>query len=110
MLLYERLRNKFAGYIAWKLSGLDAKRYINMRMYVARSKSKRRHAISPLNNRILEIAKHSHHYSHITSEDLKGLSRTLRVIFLNIVRQNPMYGVMFDEESSIKLLESRMHV
>jgi len=105
MLLYERLRNKFHGYIAWKLSGMTAKQYINRRMYAARSNSKRRHAISPLNKRILNAARSNDHFSNIKLEDLKGLSRDYKLMLFNMLKQNSTYGIMlFNQPKFARLM------
>lgn len=93
MRLYKSLIN-YPGRIAYESSGMRAKDFINHRMYCSQSKSKRRHAISPLNKRILETAKRSHRYKYIKLEDLKGLSRVLRIVLLGMIRMNPRYGVM----------------
>ena len=92
MKFYERLRN-IPGTIVFELSGMSAKDFVNRRMMVARSKSKRRCAISKLNNKIITLAKHSHHYSDIkTIHDLDGMSRNGKLILLRMLRQNPLYG------------------
>lgn len=97
MKLYERLRN-IPGTIAFRLSSMNAKDFINLRMYAARSKSKHRHAISPLNAKILHLAKSSHHYNDIkTIHDLKGMSRNGKIILLRMLKRNPFYGIMSDK-------------
>ena len=93
--LQNRMMTVIPGMTAYRLSGMSAKDFVNRRMTVTRSKSKRRCAISKLNNKIITLAKRSHHYSDIkTVNDLDGMSRNGKLILLRMLKQNPIYGVM----------------
>ena len=88
-----------------RLSGMSAKQYLNLKFGAFNSKSKRRHAISPLNKKILFWDKVTQYRKGIvphpiTLYGLNKMSRDSRLCLLRTLRMmsHVRYGVMSPDE------------